>query len=66
MNETVTGLQLEGLEEGIPLCALVILKYLDNDGDYAYQVKATDSLSCVEALGMAHLAVMSMTNVLNE
>jgi hypothetical protein len=44
----------------------VILKYLDNDGDCAYQVKATDSLSCVEALGMAHLAVMSMTNVLNE
>ena len=55
------GLPLVGMpDSATPLAALVILKALDEDGEVAYFVRATDSLSSVEALGMAHYAVLRL------
>jgi len=52
---TVAGLEI-GFPEGTPLAALVVLKYLDEDGDTNYASAATDDLSTVEALGMIGFA----------
>lgn len=62
------GLELaDGLDDGdVPLAALVVLKVLCTDGRVGYQVRATDDLSSVEALGMAHHAVVRLTRVLSE
>ena len=48
---SVVGLDIE-LPNGTPLAALVILKYLDEDGDVTYAVSATEGVSMVESLGM--------------
>ena len=58
---TVAGLDID-LSEGTPLSAVVILKYLDEDGDYRYQVSRTDGVSMVEALGMVGFAQISMNS----
>jgi hypothetical protein len=47
-----------------PLAALVVLKALDADGDVAYYARATDSLTTVEAIGMAVYAETVMTDAL--
>jgi hypothetical protein len=62
---TVAGLEIV-LPEGTPLAALVVLKYLDEDGDHCYSASSTDGLSAVEALGMAVLANIRLRELLRE
>ena len=64
----VCGLPLEGGEDtGQPVAALVILKTFDQDSEVGvcYQVRATDGLSTVEALGMADYAVLRIRDGLS-
>lgn len=42
----------DDLAQGQPVGALVIVKYLDQDGDVCYSPRATDMLGAVEAMGM--------------
>lgn len=44
-----------------PLSAVVVLKYLDKDGESSYIVRATNNVTTVEALGMAHYATAKLT-----
>jgi hypothetical protein len=63
----VCGLPLVGGEEiGQPIAALVVVKSFDPDSEagVCYQVRATDGLSTVEALGMADYAVLRLSNSL--
>jgi hypothetical protein len=62
---TVAGLEIE-LPEGTPLAALVVLKYLGEAGQYLYTASCTEGLSAVEALGMAALAEIRLTDLLTE
>jgi hypothetical protein len=43
-----------------PLCGLVIVKALDEDGEVVYLTAATDGLKSVECLGMAEYAVLRL------
>jgi hypothetical protein len=55
VTSAVAGLEIE-LPEGTPLEAVVILKYLDEDGSNGYWTAATKDLTTVEALGMTAFA----------
>jgi hypothetical protein len=63
MTDTVLGLPIEGMpdEPHTPLAALVVLKALDNEGDVVYLARATEGLSSVECLGMAHYSILCLT-----
>jgi hypothetical protein len=65
MVTTVAGLEIV-LPEGTPLAALVVLKYLDSEGDYVYAVSSTQGLSAVEAMGMTDLAKMRLRDLFYE
>jgi hypothetical protein len=60
------GLELvDGLDDGdVPLAALAIVKVMTGDGDVGYQVLATEGLTVVEALGMAHVGALQLTQAL--
>jgi hypothetical protein len=65
-DATVCALPIKGMPDDVtPLAALVVLKALDADGDVAYYARATDSLTTVEAIGMAVYAETVMTNSLD-
>lgn len=58
MTAEVIGLPIIGLPEKFtPLCALVVIKFLNEDGHTEYRACATDNLMAVEAMGMAHYAL---------
>jgi len=64
----VCGMPLIGGEDfGQPVAALVVVKSFDPDGEagVSYQVRATDGLSTVEALGMADYAVLRIRDGLS-
>jgi hypothetical protein len=65
IDSTVFGLPLVGELKGIPLEALVVAKLLDEEGHVSYSVNATQELTAVEALGMAHLGVRRLERVLD-
>jgi hypothetical protein len=61
------GLDIANMPEGYtPLAALVVVKVLDEEGKVAYVPRASDSLSSVEALGMAHYAVLALSKYMGE
>jgi hypothetical protein len=62
------GLELiDGLDDGdVPLAALAIIKVMTGDGLPGYQVLATEGLTLVEGLGMAHVGVLQLTRALTE
>ena len=43
-----------------PMAALVVLKGVDQEGDEVYLVTNSDGLQSVDALGMAHFAVLTI------
>ena len=62
---TVLGLPLEADEDDdirdcTPLCAVVILKALDSNGEVRYYTSATAGLKSVEALGMVRYAGLKL------
>lgn len=62
MTAQVAGMDIVGLpEQFTPLSALVVLKYLDENGATVYRACATSDLMSVEALGMAHYAAAMLT-----
>lgn len=61
----ILGLPLDAAEDDqiadiTPLCALVVVKGLDEDGHVVYCTGATDGLKSVECLGMAEYAVLKL------
>lgn len=61
------GLDIVNMPDGYtPLSALVVVKVLDEEGNVAYVPRASDSLSSVEALGMAHYAVVALSKAMGE
>ena len=42
----------EGQEPARPICAVAILKSIEEDGTIAYRACATDGVSTIEAIGM--------------
>lgn len=66
-DAAVLGLPLEAAGDlGQPLAALVIVKCFSEDSEVgvSYSVRATGGLSTVECTGMAHLAVLRLTEAL--
>lgn len=64
---TVMALPIIGVPDGVtPLAGLVVMKVLDTDGNVAYLARATEGLSTVECLGMAHYAVGCLGGLLSE
>ena len=69
MDLTVLGMPLD-VHEGDPLasvqplCAMVVVKGLDADGEIVYLTGATDGLMTVECLGMAELARLRLRHAL--
>jgi hypothetical protein len=53
-----------GLSDGTPLCALVVVKMLNDAGEVIYQARTTDGLAAVEALGMAEFARVKLRELL--
>lgn len=49
-----------------PLCAFVVVKAIDADGDICYVTSATDSLTLVECIGMAEYAMVKLKNALTD
>lgn len=63
----VAGLKIVGFPENVsPVSAIVVIKCLDEDGDLAYYCRATDSLTVVEAIGMAAYAKNRLHKLLSE
>ncbi len=64
-DKTILGLELELDEDDDcqPLAALVVIKYFEPDSEVSvgYMVRATSGLSNTEALGMAGLAKIRIT-----
>lgn len=61
----VLGMPLDGepddpINTATPLCALVVVKALNEDGHEQYYTAATGGLKSVEALGMAEYAVLKL------
>ena len=50
----------DALKRATPLEGVTVIKGLNEDGDAAYYVRATESLTTVECLGMAQLAVLKL------
>jgi hypothetical protein len=66
-DSTILGMLLDIAEDDPiatvqPLCGLVIIKALDEDGEVAYMTAATPDLMTVECLGMARYAVLKLEN----
>jgi hypothetical protein len=63
---TIAGLPIEdGLPDGdVPLAAVMVVRVLAADGTEAHCTRATEGLSTVEALGMAHLLVLKLGRAL--
>lgn len=62
---TVFGLPLDvpgddAIGTVTPLCALIVLKALNEDGKVCYLSAATTGLTSVECLGMARYAVLQL------
>lgn len=62
MEANVAGIPLDWRDEGgdnvFPLAALVIFKAVDKDGEEVHAIVPTEGLTEVDALGMAHYAVL--------
>ena len=63
-DSSVAGLPMRW-EDGennqiFPMAALVVLKGVDMDGDEVYLVTNSEGLKSVDALGMAHFAVLTI------
>ena len=60
---TVMGLPvIDPPEDGFtPLDGLAIVKGLDKDGNVTYAARATEGLTSIECLGMAHYAVLCLS-----
>jgi hypothetical protein len=56
----------DGIAACQPICGLVVVKALDEDGEVRYFTAATDGLKSVEAIGMARLAVLKLERGLTE
>lgn len=65
----VLGLPVEAVDENDQVISvLLVIKSFSPDSEtgVAYQVCATDGLTTVEALGMAHLAVAKVSHGMGE
>ena len=56
----------DGIAACQPICGLVVVKALDEDGEVCYFTAATDGLKSVECLGMARYAVLRLERGLTE
>lgn len=53
MSGDVLGMPMGEVPEDItPICAVVVFKAMDEEGNAAYYLRATEGLSTVEAVGM--------------
>lgn len=53
-------------KDSIPLAALVLVKYLDEDGDTSWAIRSSKDMSDMEAIGLLRAALMTQErDVLN-
>ena len=69
MDSTILGMPLDAGEDDLitsltPICGMVVVKGLDEDGKVRYAAAATPDLESVECLGMARWAVLKLETAL--
>lgn len=67
LNNKVCGLELsliEGEKITTPLCALVVVKQLNEEGQVQFLARATEGITSVEALGMSRYATLRLEEAL--
>jgi hypothetical protein len=68
-DHTILGMPLDVADDDLiaslqPLCGMLIVKGLDEQGNVCYATAATGALSTVECLGMARYAVLKLERAL--